>query len=140
MVAFGAKQTCIDVRLRPPQSRLTHSGYGPIKSRTAAISRPIPRLNEPIKASRWIEKLVSCQSVAKALALAMEPAPAMAERRLRSKAHIFPDEVAEACPGRYGGEAEVQTRVPSPFELAARKDGLGEEPCARSVLFCSVSQ
>jgi hypothetical protein len=24
--------------------------------------------------------------------------------------------------------------------LAARKDGLGEEPCARSVLFCSVSQ
>jgi hypothetical protein len=28
----------------------------------------------------------------------------------------------------------------SPFALAARKDGLGEEPCARSVLFCSVSQ
>ena len=26
------------------------------------------------------------------------------------------------------------------FALAARKDGLGEEPCARSVLFCSVSQ
>ena len=23
---------------------------------------------------------------------------------------------------------------------ATRKDGLGEEPCARSVLFCSVSQ
>ena len=47
----------------------------------------------------------------------------MAERRFRSKAHIFPDEVAETCPGRYGGEAEVQTRGPSPFELAARKDG-----------------
>jgi hypothetical protein len=30
--------------------------------------------------------------------------------------------------------------VASPFALAARKDGLGEEPCARSVLFCSVSQ
>jgi hypothetical protein len=28
----------------------------------------------------------------------------------------------------------------SPFALTARKDGLGEEPCARSVLFCSVSQ
>ena len=28
----------------------------------------------------------------------------------------------------------------SPFALAARKDGLGEEPCARSVLFCSVLQ
>jgi hypothetical protein len=28
----------------------------------------------------------------------------------------------------------------SPFALATRKDGLGEEPCARSVLFCSVSQ
>jgi hypothetical protein len=38
----------------------------------------------------------------------MEPAPAMAERRFRSKADIFPDEVAETCPGRYGGEAEVE--------------------------------
>src|SRR5215510_14374730 len=113
---------------------------GRLKSRTAAISHRIPRLKEPIKASRWIEKLVSCQSVVKALALAMEPAPAMSERRFRSKADILPDEVAETCPGRYGGEAEVQTRVPSPFALAARKDGLGEEPCARSVLFCSVSQ
>jgi|ERR1700745_3941468 hypothetical protein len=47
---------------------------GRLKSRTAAISRRIPRLKEPIKASRWIEKLVSSQSVAKALALAMEPA------------------------------------------------------------------
>src|SRR5262245_46765995 len=28
----------------------------------------------------------------------------------------------------------------SPFALAARKGGLGEEPCARSVLFCSVSR
>ena len=27
----------------------------------------------------------------------MEPAPAMAERRVRSKADIFPDEVAETC-------------------------------------------
>jgi hypothetical protein len=78
-----------------------------------------------IKACRWIEKLVWCQSVAKALAPAMEAAPAMAERRFRS-ADIFPDEVAETCPGRYGGEAEVQTRVASPFELAARKDGQGE--------------
>jgi hypothetical protein len=100
---------------------------GRLKSRTAVISHRIPRLKEPIKASRWIEKLVSCQSVAKALAPAMEPAPAMAERRVRSKAHIFPDEVAETCPGRYGGEAEVQTRVPSTFELAARKDGQGEQ-------------
>jgi hypothetical protein len=33
-----------------------------------------------------------------------------------------------------GGDAAA------PFALAARKDGLGEEPCARSVLFCSVSQ
>ena len=90
---------------------------GRLKSPTAAISRRIPRLKEPIKASRWIEKLVSCQSVAKALALAMEPAPAMAERRFRSKADIF----------RYGGKAEVQTRVPSSFELAARKDGQGEQ-------------
>ena len=97
---------------------------GRLKSRTAVISHRIPRLKEPIKASRWIEKLVSCQSVA--LAFAMEPAPAMAERRFRSKADIFPDEVAETCPGRYGGEAEVQTRVPSPFELAARKGGQGE--------------
>src|SRR5262249_20108017 len=98
---------------------------GRLKSRTAAISRRIPRLKEPIKASRWIEKLVSCQSVAKALAPAMELVPAMAERRFRS-ADIFPD-FAETCPGRYGGEAEVQTRVPSPFELAARKDGQGEQ-------------
>jgi hypothetical protein len=30
--------------------------------------------------------------------------------------------------------------VAPPFALAARKDGLGEEPCARSVLFYSVSQ
>ena len=101
---------------------------GRLKSCTAAISRRIPRLKEPIKASRWIEKLVSCQSVAKALA--MESAPAMAERRFRSKAHIFPDEVAETCPGRYGGEAEVQRRVPSPVEVAARKAGQGE-PHAR---------
>jgi hypothetical protein len=36
--------------------------------------------------------------------------------------------------GLLGGDAA------SPFALAARKDGLGEEPCARSVLFCSVSQ
>ena len=36
--------------------------------------------------------------------------------------------------GLLGGDAA------SPFVLAARKDGLGEEPCARSVLFCSVSQ
>src|SRR5215471_177813 len=28
-------------------------------------------------------------------------------------------------------------RRASPFALAARKEGLGEEPCARSVLFCS---
>jgi hypothetical protein len=28
----------------------------------------------------------------------------------------------------------------SPFALAKRKDELGEEPCARSVLFYSVSQ
>jgi hypothetical protein len=28
----------------------------------------------------------------------------------------------------------------SPFALAQRKAGLGEEPCARSVLFYSVSQ
>jgi hypothetical protein len=28
----------------------------------------------------------------------------------------------------------------SPFALAARKDGVGEEPCARSVLLFSVSQ
>ena len=118
---------------------LTHSGHRP--DRNPAVQRSpaaFPRLKAPIKASRWIEKLVSCQSVA--LAFAMEPAPAMAERRFRSKADIFPDELAETCPGRYGGEAEVQTRVPSPFELAARKDGLGEELCARSVLFCSVSQ
>jgi hypothetical protein len=71
---------------------------GRLKSRSAAISRRIPRLKEPIKASRWIEKLVS-----------------------------YPDEVAETCPGRYGGEAEMQTRVPSPFELAARNDGQGEQ-------------
>jgi hypothetical protein len=36
--------------------------------------------------------------------------------------------------GWLGGDAA------SPFALAARKDGLGEEPCARSVSFCSVSQ
>ena len=36
--------------------------------------------------------------------------------------------------GLLGGDAA------SPFALAARKDGLGEEPCAQSVLFCSVSQ
>src|SRR5262249_54721017 len=31
---------------------------GRLKSRTAAISRRVPRLKEAIKASRWIEKLV----------------------------------------------------------------------------------
>jgi len=36
--------------------------------------------------------------------------------------------------GLLGGDAAL------PFALAARKDGLGKEPCARSVLFCSVSQ
>jgi hypothetical protein len=36
------------------------------------------------------------------------------------------------------GEHHVSER-PSPFELAAREDRLGEGPCARSVLFCSVS-
>src|SRR5215472_7545775 len=36
--------------------------------------------------------------------------------------------------GLLGGDAA------SSFALAARKDGLGEEPCARSVLFCSASQ
>src|SRR5262245_61689020 len=36
--------------------------------------------------------------------------------------------------GLVGGDAA------SPFALAAREDGLGEEPWARSVLFCSVSQ
>ena len=30
----------------------------------------------------------------------------------------------------------VSEERPSPFALAAQKDGLGEEPCARSVLFC----
>jgi hypothetical protein len=112
---------------------------GRLKSRTAAISRRIPRLKEPIKASRWIEKLVSCQSVAKALALAMEPAPAMAERRFRSKADIFPDEVAETCPGRYGGEAEVQTRVPSPFDLAARKGGQENSMRAIGLVLLSIA-
>jgi hypothetical protein len=36
--------------------------------------------------------------------------------------------------GLLGGDAAP------PFALAARKDGLGEEPYARSVLFRSVSQ
>jgi hypothetical protein len=36
--------------------------------------------------------------------------------------------------GLLGGDAA------SPFALAARKDGVGEEPCARSVLFFSVLQ
>jgi hypothetical protein len=36
--------------------------------------------------------------------------------------------------GLLGGDAA------SPFALAARKDGVGEEPCARSVLLFSVSQ
>ena len=36
--------------------------------------------------------------------------------------------------GLLGGDAA------SPFALAAPKDAVGEEPCARSVLFFSVSQ
>jgi len=44
-----------------------------LKSRTAAIFRRVPRLKEPIRTSRWIEKLILCESVANALALAMEP-------------------------------------------------------------------
>src|SRR2546429_2157171 len=46
---------------------------GRLKSRTAAIFRRVPRLKEPIRTSRWIEKLILCESVANALALAMEP-------------------------------------------------------------------
>ena len=63
----------------------------------------------------------------------------MAERRFRSKADIFPDEVAETCPGRYGGEAEVQTRVPSPFELAARKGGQENSMRAIGLVLLSIA-
>src|SRR6266436_5742491 len=38
MVAFGAKQTCIDVRLRPPQSRQTQSRHKP--DRTITFKSP----------------------------------------------------------------------------------------------------
>src|SRR2546430_3758853 len=50
MVAFGARQTCIDVWLRPPQSRLTQSRHEPgrtitFKSPGSTPDRKSTRLN-----------------------------------------------------------------------------------------------